>query len=468
MSIENVPAHQSSTSRVYRAFSPAEFIARRQALSDRIGSGAIAVLAGAGPVRGFNVFRQTNDFYYLCGVEFPQAYLLMEGGSRRTTLFLPERDPHADRSEGPGASSNSPESLLAISGADEVRPLSDLGRSIPANGPIYLPLRPAETIGTCRDTLVKAYAAIAANPWDGRPSREERFADQLRKIAPGRELRDISPLLDELRSVKSPAEVAVMRCAGRLAGRAVAEAIRSTAPGVVEKQLGAVADYVYLTHGAAGGGYRPIIAGGDNIWYPHYFRNDCPLRDGDLVLMDYAPEVNYYTSDIGRMWPTNGKYSPWQRELYGFIVEYHKTLLRYIRPGADDKQILAEAAVEMEKTIARWQFSKPCYADAARRTLSFAGHLSHPVGMSVHDAGEYHGGPLQAGAVFAVDPQMWVPEEKLYIRVEDTVAVTPHGVEVLTSTAPLELDDIEKLARQDGLLQTMPPDESLNCLVNHH
>jgi Xaa-Pro aminopeptidase len=96
-----------------------------------------------------------------------------------------------------------------------------------------------------------------------------------------------------------------------------------------------------------------------------------------------------------------------------------------------------------------WSFSKAVYREGARRTLSFRGHLSHPVGLVVHDDGEYDGRPLVPGTVFAVDPQMWIPEEKLYIRVEDTVVVTEDGIEVLTQGAPLELDDVEALMARE-------------------
>jgi len=175
------------------------------------------------------------------------------------------------------------------------------------------------------------------------------------------------------------------------------------------------------------------------------------------VLFDYAPDVAYYTSDIGRMWPVEGTYLPWQRELYGFVVEYHKALLRRIRPGVLAEDILRETAAGMRPVLDGWTFSKPLYRESARRMLEFAGHLSHPVGMSVHDPGDYRGGPLRPGTVLAVDPQMWVHEERLYVRVEDTVAVTGTGVEVLTSGAPLELDDVERTVQEGGgLLDRFP------------
>jgi len=231
---------------------------------------------------------------------------------------------------------------------------------------------------------------------------------------------------------------------------AVAEAMRATRPGMVEYELDAIARGLFVRHGARGEGYAAIVASGANMWHGHYNRNDAVMQDGDIVLMDVAPDYRYYTSDIGRTWPVGGAYAPWQRELYGFMVEYHKTILPLIRPGRTADEIHAEAAAAMAKVVERTKFSKPIFEAAARRALDFKGHLSHPVGMAVHDVGGYGGGPLRPGLVFAVDPQLWVPEEKLYIRCEDTVAVTETGIENLTASAPLDLAAVEAAMRGIG------------------
>jgi len=156
------------------------------------------------------------------------------------------------------------------------------------------------------------------------------------------------------------------------------------------------------------------------------------------------------------MWPVNRVYSPVQRELYGFMVEYHKVLLGLIRPGVTDTQIQKEAAAQMAKVIENTRFSRDIYEAAAWRTLEFPYHMSHCVGMAVHDVGHYRGKALKPGMVFALDPQMLIPEERLYIRVEDTVAVTEDGVENLTADAPLELEHVEALMKELGLLDRFP------------
>ena len=120
--------------------------------------------------------------------------------------------------------------------------------------------------------------------------------------------------------------------------------MKSTRPGVFEYQLDAAARYVFLAGGARLEGYRSITASGtDTIWNMHYYRNTNRLKDGDLVLMDFAPEYHYYTSDIARVWPVNGKYSPQQRELLQFVLDYRNSILKGIRPGRTARDIQQEA-----------------------------------------------------------------------------------------------------------------------------
>ncbi len=428
-------------------FPAEEFAARRARLADRLEPGAHALLAGAGPEPGGELFRQTNEFYYLCGVEIPQAYLLVDAAARRTTLFVPPRPPdHAQFGDYPGA--EDADRIRALSGVEEVRDARDLAGRLAGLRVLYLPHLQGERARQYREDLARQERLVAGDPWDGGLSREKRLIRLVRDRIPGAAIRDLSPAIDALRAVKSPRELARLREAGRLSALAVVEGMRATRPGLLESDLDAVARYVFRKHGARGEGYPSIIAAGPRIWHMHYFRNDGPLEDGDLVLLDAAPDFRYYTSDIGRMWPVNGTYSPLQRELYGWVVAYHKALLDRIRPGVAPEEVLAQAAARMRPATESMPFSKPRYREAALQTLASPRPLSHPVGMAVHDNGGYKGAPLNPGTVFSVDPELLVPEERLYIRVEDTVAVTETGCEVLTGGAPLDLDAVEAVMRE--------------------
>ena len=273
-------------------------------------------------------------------------------------------------------------------------------------------------------------------------ANKARTYDQVRLAPPASESR---PFQDALSGTWSNGMMSVTS----------AEAMRSTAPGVNEYELAAVALLKFLLSGARGEGYRAIVATGTNAWHGHYFRLASTLKDGELLLYDYAPDFRYYTSDIGRMWPVNGTFTKAQRALYGYIVEYHQTLLRLLKPGASPRDVLDVAAEEMRLVLEKTTFAEPHHARAARTALEFRGHLSHPVGMAVHDVGEYRSGKLEPGMVISVDPKFWIPEDRLYIRCEDTILVTDNGVEVLTAGAPLGPDATEQTMREIGMLQSL-------------
>jgi len=440
-------------------FTAEEFTRRRAKVLEAIGDEAVAVVQGADGSKASGPFRQDNEFYYLCGIEVPHAYLLLDGKVGRSTLFLPRAAQVVPEHDGEVPSADNPDFVQAMTGVDDVRGIEGLGPRVRNAGVVYTLLRHGQGFNMTYGTSASWHAAVVADPWDGQLDRPGQFVAKLTAQYPGVQIRDLTGTLEALRLIKSAAEIARCRRAGELTAVGCCEAMRSTRPGVMEYQLDAVMMYHYLAGGARGRGYHAICAGGANAWHGHYMANNCALNDGDWVLCDCAPDYRYYTSDIGRMWPVNGTYSNIQRQLYGFVVEYHKVLLAGIRPGRMCADIQAEAAETMAGVLADWTFDSPGHKEAAKRMFEFKGHLSHSVGMCVHDGGGHRAKPLEPGIVFSVDPQMLIPEERLYIRAEDTVLVTEDGIENLTAAAPLELDDVEAFMKQEGLLQAFEPIE---------
>lgn len=451
-------------------FPPEEFAARRAEIFKAIGETGLAVLQGAASPAGYTRFRQSNEFYYLCGIEVPHAYLLLDGATRRTTLYLPHRNEARERGEGRMLSAEDAEEVKRLSGVDAVfgpKALGDhLARAARASGRVlYTPHSPAEGSAMSRDLAVRQTADLAADPWDGRPPREGRFIRLLGERFPQLEIRDLTPTLDRLRLIKSPREIALIKRATRLSGLALIEAMRATEPGIYEYELDALAKYIFYRNGAQGEAYYSLIASASNAWYPHYNAGKRRMESGDLLLMDFAPDVGYYMSDVTRMWPVNGRFSDAQRELYGFYLACYKAILKAIRPGARPAEIRTEAAREMERALAAARFSKPIYENAARNFVAnykrgssgpYAS-LGHWVGMATHDVGA-HGEPLRAGMVFTIEPALTVPEEKIYIRLEDLIVITETGAEVVSDFVPMEIDAIEKLMKEEGMLQRYPRD----------
>lgn len=448
-------------------FPPEEFAARRQALAERIGPGTVALLQGAPSPDGYVRFRQTNEVYYLSGVEVPHLYLLIEGGSGRTTLYLPRRNPVRERSEGRILSAEDAEEVIGLTGVHAVFATEYLTEHLArmvnrAPMPLYTPHAPAEGAVMSRDLALRVNADRASDPWDGRPSREGHFISLLRHRLPRFEIRDLSPVLDSLRLVKSPREIALIRKSSLLSGLALMEAMRSTEPGVIESELDALARFIYHRNGAREDSYYSLIGSARNAWYPHYHANKRAMEDGDFVLMDYAPNVGYYNSDVTRMWPVNGRFAPWQRELYGFYLACYRAIIEAIRPGVPVRDIKQQAAATMARVLASSRFSKPEYQRAAQsfvsdyqRSAAGGGMLGHWVGMATHDVGGAVE-RLEPGMVFTIEPALRVPEEQVYLRLEDMLLVTETGVENLSGFVPSDIDAIERLMREPGILQRYP------------
>jgi Xaa-Pro aminopeptidase len=460
--------HAEDAAWYQKDFPPEEFKARWAAVFRSIGADAVAIVQGIPQTNGFIYPRQSNEFYYLSGIETPGSYILLDGRTRRVTLLLPPRNARLEAAEGKVLSAEDADLVRQLTGADSVLSTDTMredwlaaGAVGPRRGPriIYTPFSPAESAQQSRWELMASNAAIAGDYWDGRIPREAHFVELLRARNPASEVGDLTPILDRLRSVKSAREVGLLRRAAELAGNGILEAIRSTTPEVYEYQLDAAARYVFLVNGARLEAYRSIAGSGtENIWNMHYYRNNRRLLSGELVLLDYAPDYHYYVSDITRMWPVSGKYSAPQRELLGFVLAYRNTVMARIRPRVTPQQILEEARAAMAPVFASRKFSKPIYERAAHRLVDTGGGIfSHPVGMAVHDDGDYSEGPLKPGQVFSIDPQLRVPEEHLYYRYEDVVVVTPTAYENFTEFLPTKLEDIEKLVGQGGVIQKVRP-----------
>jgi Xaa-Pro aminopeptidase len=286
------------------------------------------------------------------------------------------------------------------------------------------------------------------------------FVEKLKTAAPKSEIRDLDPILDGLRFVKSPREIAVVREATRIAGLGIMEAMREAEVGMNEYELQAVAEYVFKKMGSQGAAYFALVATGPNTVYSHYHRGTRKLARGDLVQFDYAPDYRYYVSDVTRVFPADGTFTPIQREFYTIYLRMYLALMSTIRPGVPVADLLQEAGARMETIVAGFQFSNAniktaARSFAARYKTSRGGSYGHSIGMEVHDVGR---GATQAvglvpGQMFTIEPAFRVPEEDLAMRLEDALLVTEKGYENLSAFVPLEVADLERLMKETGISQ---------------
>jgi Xaa-Pro aminopeptidase len=439
------------------AFPPEEFAARRARVMAAIGDG-VAILQGATELPSYLPFRQNNQVYYLTGVEVPRAIVVLDGKAKRTTIYLPPRDERMERAEGPILVPG--DEAVKLTGADAVVSRGEFAAAVKALGArtIYTPHRP-ESLGAFTPWSALRHRRLTADdPWDGRGSREDAFVDRLEAAAPDAKVEDLDPILDRMRLFKSPREVAAIREATRVACLGILEAMRTARPGIKERELAAAADYVFRKHGAQGVGYFALVAAGRNAHYPHYHGGESVLADGDFVLFDYAPDIANYTSDVTREFPANGRFSPWQREIYTVYLRLYQALMQELKPGRTARQVHDAAFTRMNDIVRAFTFTDPKIETAAKAFVGLFGpdrraqRVGHWVGMDVHDVdAEPEGDVLKPGMVFTIEPALTIPEDRIYIRLEDVILITETGHENLSASLPVEIAEIEAVMAEAGI-----------------
>lgn len=420
---------------MWKYFSPEDFAARRKKLMEKIGDG-VAILQGAELTEGYIQFRQDNNFYYLTGVEVPDAVLVINGKNKESYLLVPDYIPNDIKEEAmikPG-----PEAAEVYK-FNRVVSKKDMGwllQSVAGSGqPIYLQQSPQELQEMSRDRCMLIRTNRVNDPWDGRLSKEVNFFNKIKERFPANAVHDLTPFLDDMRWVKDQKEIAVLRECGRIGCLGINEAIKVTRPGIYEYQTVAACDFIYADMGTAGPAYYPIAASGERglIW--HYNANNHVLEQGTVLLIDYAPELNYYVTDITRTWPVQGEFSAEQLKFYNCVKDTRDAIIAAMKPG-----ITYKAMQDIGKAV----FTKHGLEKY------WIGYVGHFVGMAVHDVGDRNK-PFVEGVVFNVEPILEDKEKKIHIRLEDTIVITATGAENLTPQSPVEPKAIYALMKEKGV-----------------
>lgn len=429
-----------------------EYAARRARLMEAIGDGT-AVFLGAQMPSSDVAFRQGHDFFYMSGVEIPDAILVVDGMRKESVLFFTMAESTADGLAIPVDLIRAPALYTGIERALSAEQFSSHLVEIARRGqPLYTMFKPEE-VGpeNSNEKFNALQKSMTLNMWDGRLTRELQFVKQLRERFPQVEVRDSSPIVWNQRKFKSPAEIDIMRQVARIGVQAHNALIQSTRPGVSEKALAAVFDFVSSKAGARGLSYYTIIMSGKNHAYGHYHGYDRVLGDGDFVILDAAPDYGNYHVDISTSFPASGTFSPRQKELYEAALAVHDVAILNYRPGVTFKEIGRKVDA----------FIKARGFDHLAQDFSGIvrlGGYNHSIGLATHDVMGTFAGPdevLKPGFVFACDIQLFRRAEEIGIRIEDTVAITDSGHEVLSLGVPRTVAEIEALMKKDGILQIL-------------
>jgi Xaa-Pro aminopeptidase len=355
-------------------------------------------------------FFQEPNFYYLAGWNQPGAVLVIEPS--RDILFLPAKDPEAEKWTGTKASAQDA-NAIAVTGFEHV---------------MAAPGLEAELL-----KLLDKYPRLYA--LKGTPG-----AAKLEKLAPLRDISDARPAIAKLRMKKSREEIALIEQATGVSIEGHRTAWKRAAPGLYEYQIAAAMEAVFAEKGCERPAYAPIIGSGPNSVFLHYSRNKRRMDAGEILLVDVAAECSGYASDITRSIPVGRKFSKRQKEIYDIVLGAQQAAIAAIKPG----MTIAKTTPNSIYKIA-YDYINTHGKDLHGEPLGkyFTHGLSHHVGLEVHDASDQNA-PLEAGMVITVEPGIYIPEEDLGVRIEDVVLVTESGAKVLSAALPRETAEIEK------------------------
>ena len=415
----------------------AAYHARREALSKKTSGSAVLLFApmeaeGPNAIYGF---RQDDNFYYLTGWTSPGAALLIvpaveasgDKPARPYTeiLFLAANNKVEEKWTGPKLSAGDPQASK-ITGFDRVEVLDKLRDEINQ----LLPERP------------KVYTDL---PEYGHDSASNSGLDWLKRtnaFIPFASYEDVQPLLSSLRTTKDAGEIELIRKATNASLAAQLAAMRAMKPGISEREISALLQYEWGKRGCERPSYAPIVGSGFNSTVLHYSEDDATVQAGDVVVIDAAGEYSMYASDITRTLPANGKFTARQREIYEIVLGAQQAAIAAFESG---KSMLRKDAPNSLFKVA-YDYINSHGKDLHGEPLGkyFIHGLGHYVGLAVHDPGDYNV-PLGPGAVFTIEPGIYIPEEKLGARIEDTLYVDGNGKLInLGAALPHTADEVER------------------------
>ena len=416
---------------------PKLFTANRARLARLLPPRSIAVL-NANDILPTNadgslLMRANSDLFYLTGVEQEETLLLLfpdaDDEKMREILFLREPNEHNELWEGHKLRKDEAQKLTGIR---QVKWMPDFWptfrRLVTDAEQVYL------------NTNEHKRATVEVE------TRDDRFVREMQRRYPLHHYRRLAPLLHQLRLVKSDHEIALIRRACGITARGFKNVLRATKPGRSEADIEAEFAYEFIRNRSRFA-YEPIVATGKNACCLHYQENTAPLKAGQLLLLDVGAAYANYASDMTRTIPVSGKFNRRQRNIYDAVLRVLRASTDRLHPGLKHRDWQKAAEEQMTEELLKLGLLKPRDvkkqdADWPAVKKYFMHGLGHPIGLDVHDVGDTSK-PMQAGWVMTVEPGIYIPEEQVAVRLENTVLVTEHGTQDLMAEIPIEAGEIE-------------------------
>ena len=413
---------------------PQEFARRRSELLKQVKQGYVILFAKIGLPEADH-YREDNDFYYFTGIQDPGAVLVMDAGTGKSTIFEPEQVGRTKQVYGPNLLSLSGEERDKVS-STAVMPVSLIDRTLASalgkETDLWLRLGFSDKADEGRGEVGGNYGEEYAHPYGEQQPGDRGALQRLAERYPAAHQRDVTPLIDAMRNIKTPQEIGILRRNGKLSAEGIRRAMAKARPGMYEYEVEAEADYWFRKNGAQGWAYPAIVGSGNNINTWHYFNDREQIAANGLVVLDFAADLDHMTMDITRTFNVSGKFTPEQAKWYAVDLEAQKACIALLRPGHSYEEAANAAKAVYEKAGISKQWPE---------TWGFPGHF---VGLATHDV-MLPKGLVKAGQVVTVEPIVEFPEQHLHFRVEDTVLITEGEPEILSAGVPKEMDQVERV-----------------------
>ncbi|MDH5560252.1 MAG: aminopeptidase P N-terminal domain-containing protein [Deltaproteobacteria bacterium] len=410
---------------------PANFFKKnREHLLKKVGTDSLVIIRSAERmIRNADInhpFRQDSNFFYFTGIETPDCILLLipeNQGQPEEILFIKPIDPIVEKWEGRMLTK---QRATEISGIKNVQFLDQFQAT-------FFRAQHWRAFLYCEVNQVFPHQPLTA---------QHQFLDRLRQRLPGLTFKKLHELTTPLRNQKSPEEIDVLRGSIRIIDEALRDVMKRLKPGMMEYQVEAILTFHYLDKGCDRLGYEIIAAGGQNATVLHYVDNDHAILEGDLLLIDTGGEFGMYSGDITRTLPVNGIFSERQRHCYQAVLEVNKEFIERLKPGQTWKELYQTADEIMGETYFRYGL-----IDDPKDHFKISYHrIGHSLGLDIHDVSKMDL-TLSAGSIITVEPGLYLPKEKIGIRIEDNILFTESGTENLSESIPKEISEIEELMK---------------------
>ncbi len=381
-------------------------------------------------------FRQNNDIFYLSGIDQEETILILfpdfPDDKFREILLVRETSEHIKVWEGEKLSKKQ---ATEISGIEKVVWTSSLEsvlrKLIFLADQVYLNLNEHD-----------------GGEWSFE-SRERRFITEFKHKFPLHRIERLAPLMHQLRAIKQPIEIDLIKKAIEITGKGFVRMTKFLKPNVLEFELEAELTHDFLRNRSRGHAFAPILASGESACVLHYVTNNNQCKDGEVILMDFGAEYANYNADITRCLPVNGRFTTRQKEVYLSVLNVMKAAKKMLVVGNTMENLRKEVGKIMEIELIKLGLLKQTEVDRQNEDAPlykkyFPHGISHHLGLDVHDVGNRYE-VFKAGMIFTCEPGIYIPEEKLGIRLENDILITEDGNEDLMANIPIEIEEIEAL-----------------------